>query len=73
MDSIPGATRPMDLGKRFASVFAEASVWQRYDRSTPAHIKSRMGPTGLGISSAGQGGAVVYKGEPGKSHTGHTQ
>lgn len=59
MDSIPGATCPVAPGERFAFVLAEASLWQRYHGPTLMYVESRMGPMGLGISSGGQGGAVV--------------
>lgn len=59
MDSVPGATRPESLGRGFAFVFAGASLWQRYHGPTLMHITSRIGLTGLAISSGGQGGAVA--------------
>lgn len=59
MDSIPGATHPISLWQGFAFVYAEASRWQQYHRPTLTHIECQMGPTGLDVSSGGQGGAVV--------------
>lgn len=38
MDSIPGTTRPMSLGKEFSFVSAEASLWQRYHGPILMHI-----------------------------------
>lgn len=50
---------PPVSGERFAFVLAEASLWQRYHGPTLMYTESRMGPTGLGISSGRQGEAVV--------------
>lgn len=59
MDSIPGTTCPMSLGKEFLLFLLKLLSGKDIMGPLSCIFKRRMGPTSLDTSSGGQGGALV--------------